>query len=143
MVQTAWMGIQDASTCFRHLPQTFWSSNATAFLLVMTSLNMSLSFFLGAFGGAHIDGFNKSNPVVLSMAVRWSWSMTILLCFRNGSPNITGLHRFGATIAHTVQAEYSPVLSWRDKCTYSVRITETFSFLFCNVSSISIGDGNF
>ena len=143
MVQTTWMGIQDASTCFQHLPQIFCSSNATASLLAVTSLNMSLSFFCGAFGSAHIDGFNKSNPVVLSMAVRWSWSMTILLCFRNGSPNITGLHRFGATIAHTVQAEYSPVLSWRDKCTYSVRITETFSFLFCNVSSISIGDGNF
>ena len=72
MVQTAWMGIQDASTCFQYLPQTFWSSNATAFLLVVTSLNMSLSFFLGAFGGAHIDGFNRSNLVVLSMAVHWS-----------------------------------------------------------------------
>ena len=59
---------------------------------------------IGETGGAtqqDVFSFNKSKPHVLSTAVRASWSMTILLCTRKGSPSRMFEQSPGATMAQT------------------------------------------
>jgi hypothetical protein len=67
-----------------------------------------------------MGGFRRSNPDVLSMTVCAAWSITILLCARNGSPRITGTHKEGAIMARTVFEVQSPETSYKDNFTHSV-----------------------
>ena len=51
--------------------------------------------------GQRLSSFKRSNPDVLQITVSNSWSTTILLCFKKGSPKRMLIHKSGAIKALT------------------------------------------
>src|ERR1700730_14797542 len=85
------------------------------------------SFCLTGLGGGGRVWFSKSNPESLSIAVLVSWSITILLCFKKGKPNITGAQREEAMTAWTIFEVQEPILSYKDSLTHSCNSTTFLS----------------
>jgi hypothetical protein len=72
--------------------------------------------------------FNKSKPVVLSIAVQAEWSTMILFAKRNRSPSITGTHKEGVITAHNVHECHVPDRLYRHSLVHSVKSMEAAGF---------------
>ena len=115
--------------CVVHCHSTFtiFSSASIKACSAFRSKKNSFSLHFAAVGRGGGAGFSKLNLVSLSITVLASWSITILLCFKNSNPNIIGAQREGAITAQTVFKAQEPTWSYRDSLTHSHNWTMFFN----------------